>query len=348
MGRWLREAGAYRPDPYLRRQFADSTPPRAKGPEAMRAYWLTFKPHGPSAPRGWPIEELRDLVRRFNITPSAATEWWRIASHRSAQSGDRVYLFKQGDNPRGIFGLGTIIGGPENRSVPSDDLGPVPRALVRFERLVDPSTEFLLRLEEIEDVVPPTLINAQASGNSVADEVASEIEKRLELWGGPSIPPIADGDGDSDTFDPDSAYDARERAIRAIRIRRGQPAFRAALLKAYGGRCVITGCKIVDVLEAAHIVPYMGPLTNDVRNGLLLRSDLHTLFDCDLLAVHPKTRRVVIAESLQASTYSQFSDRRLRSPLDDSLGPSTRVLQLRFANFQKLRKLTVGVGVPAP
>jgi putative restriction endonuclease len=314
----------------------------------MTAYWLTFKPYGPSAPRGWPIEELQDLVRRFNIDPSGATEWWRIASHQSAQSGDRVYLFKQGDNPRGIFGVGNITGGPENRSVPSDDLGPVPRALVRFEQLVDPSTDFLLRLEEIEDVVPPTLINAQASGNSVADEVASEIEKRLELWGTPSIPPITDGDADSDAFDPDSANDRRERAIRAIRIHRGQPAFRAALLKGYGSRCVISGCAIVDVLEAAHIVPYAGPLTNDVRNGLLLRSDLHTLFDCDLLAVHPKTRRVVIAENLKSSTYSQFADRRLRLPLgDDSLGPSTKALQTRFAHFQKLRKLTVEVDVPA-
>ena len=117
----------------------------------------------------------------------------------------------------------------------------MPRALVRFEHLVDPSTEFLLRLEEIEDVVPSPLINAQASGNSVADEISSEIEKRLEHWGTPSILRIVDVDADSNTFDPDSAYDERERAIRAIRIRRGQPAFRAALLKAYGGRCVITG-----------------------------------------------------------------------------------------------------------
>ena len=313
----------------------------------MTAYWLTFKPHGPSAPKGWPIEELQDLVTRFNIDSSAATIWWRIASHQSARPGDRIYLFKQGDNPRGIFGVGNIIGGPESRSDPSDDLGPVPRALVRFEHLVDPSTEFLLRLEEIEDVVPSPLINAQASGNSVADEISSEIEKRLEHWGTPSILRIVDVDADSNTFDPDSAYDERERAIRAIRIRRGQPAFRAALLKAYGGRCVITGCPIVDVLEAAHIVPYMGPLTNDVRNGLLMRSDLHTLFDCDLLAFHPKTRLAVIAECLKGSTYSQFSDRRLRLPLDDSLGPSARALQMQFDHFRKLRKPTVEVGMPA-
>jgi hypothetical protein len=90
-----------------------------------------------------------------------------------------VYLFKQGDNPRGIFGVGNIIDGPEVRSTPSDYLGPRPRALIRFERLVDPSMGFLLRLEQIEDVVPSSLINANASGYSVSDEVAREIEKRL-------------------------------------------------------------------------------------------------------------------------------------------------------------------------
>ena len=145
----------------------------------MGAYWLTFKPYGPSVPRGWPIEELRKLITRFANDPATATEWWRIASHRSATIGDRVYVFKQGDGPRGIFGVGNIIDGPEARATSSDHLGPVPRALVRFEQLVDPSAEFLLGLGEIEDIVPQRLINAQASGIRVADEIASEIEKRL-------------------------------------------------------------------------------------------------------------------------------------------------------------------------
>jgi putative restriction endonuclease len=218
----------------------------------MPAYWLTFKPHGPSAPRGWPIEKLRDLIRRFDIDPDAASEWWRIASHQAARIGDRVYLFKQGDDPRGIFGIGNIVGGPETRTVQSDNLGPLPRALIRFERLVDPSTDFLLRLEAIDDVVPPSLITAQASGNSVSDEIASELERRLA----PPASPLEGGQADSDAFDPHSIDDARERAFRAIRIRRGQPAFRAALLSAYNRRCVITGCAIVDVLEAQPTSPH--------------------------------------------------------------------------------------------
>ena len=59
--------------------------------------------------------------------------------------------------------------------------------------------------------------------------------------------------------------------------------FRDALIGAYAGRCAITGCSVLDILEAAHITPYLGPDTNHVTNGLLLRADLHTLFDTCLL-----------------------------------------------------------------
>lgn len=51
------------------------------------------------------------------------------------------------------------------------------------------------------------------------------------------------------------------------------------LLKAYGGKCAITGCDVLEALEAAHIYPLQGVATNDASSGLLRRSDLHTLFD---------------------------------------------------------------------
>lgn len=85
-----------------------------------------------------------------------------------------------------------------------------------------------------------------------------------------------------------SEHDARVRSLRAIVVRQGQGNFRAALLQAYGGRCCVTGCGVEPVLEAAHIAPYKGPETNKVWNGLLLRADIHTLFDLDRLTVLPE------------------------------------------------------------
>lgn len=71
----------------------------------------------------------------------------------------------------------------------------------------------------------------------------------------------------------------------AIKDRRGQPDFRARLLAAYGRRCCISGCRIEALLEAAHIRPHAEAPNYDTRNGLLLRADLHTLYDLHLLAV---------------------------------------------------------------
>lgn len=87
-------------------------------------------------------------------------------------------------------------------------------------------------------------------------------------------------------FDPADPQDGRKMIERMVTLRQGQPAFRNALMDAYECRCAITGCTIQAVLEAAHISPYRGDHTNHVTNGLLLRADIHTLFDCGLIKVH--------------------------------------------------------------
>lgn len=132
-------------------------------------------------------------------------------------------------------------------------------------------------------------------------------------------------------FDPESEFDARERVVASIVRRRGQPRFRAQLLEAYEGRCSVSGCGIEPVLEAAHISPYLGPHTNTVTNGLLLRADLHTLFDLGLLAVDSKAMSVVIAEKLSESEYSQLKGKPLLLPKEAHWLPSAKALELHRA-----------------
>ena len=60
------------------------------------------------------------------------------------------------------------------------------------------------------------------------------------------------------------------------------------------------------MLEAAHISPYRGEDDNHVENGLLLRSDIHTLFDLDLLGIDPERLRVVLHQDL-VEEYGQFA-----------------------------------------
>jgi putative restriction endonuclease len=75
--------------------------------------------------------------------------------------------------------------------------------------------------------------------------------------------------------------------------RLGQRAFQAVVLDAYHGRCAITGDKIRPVLQAAHIRPVTAGGEHRVDNGLLLRSDVHTLFDRGYLALDLRHRLLV-------------------------------------------------------
>ncbi len=72
--------------------------------------------------------------------------------------------------------------------------------------------------------------------------------------------------------------------------RLGQGGFRAVVLDAYAGRCAITGHKIRPTLEAAHIRPVTSGGEHAVDNGLLLRSDVHTMFDRGYLTVDGRYR----------------------------------------------------------
>lgn len=73
-----------------------------------------------------------------------------------------------------------------------------------------------------------------------------------------------------------------------VKPRLGQSSFRMNVIDAYNRRCAITGENTLVVLEAAHIVPYGKDGTHDVKNGLLLRSDFHKLFDAGLVSVTPE------------------------------------------------------------
>jgi HNH endonuclease/EVE domain-containing protein len=111
---------------------------------------------------------------------------------------------------------------------------------------------------------------------------------------------------ESGAFDPQDARDARKRIATSIVLRQGQPEFRRQLLGFYNGKCVITGCDTEEVLEAAHILPYRGKYTNHPENGLLLRADLHILFDLHLLSVDMQSMTLLISPSLKRTVYGSL------------------------------------------
>jgi Predicted restriction endonuclease len=115
-----------------------------------------------------------------------------------------------------------------------------------------------------------------------------------------------------------------------IRPRLGQGAFRVMVTDAYDRRCVVTGERTLPVLQAAHIKPYNLVGRHEITNGLLLRSDLHTLFDRGYLTVTPDLRmhvsRRIHDEFENGRDYYALDGRSIREPSNPSLAPSKEML----------------------
>ncbi|RAR35738.1 hypothetical protein DP092_10820 [Pseudomonas sp. MDMC224] len=123
-----------------------------------------------------------------------------------------------------------------------------------------------------------------------------------------------------------------ERVMREILTRRGQSDFRSALLRAYGCRCAISTCADVDVLEAAHIIPHSDTQDYRTANGLLLRADLHTLFDLRLISIDPRTAKVVVSRGL-GDTYQPLNGCVINLPVDSACRPDPSLL-MHFNQWQ--------------
>ncbi|MBX4170435.1 HNH endonuclease [Rhodococcus sp. DMU2021] len=169
---------------------------------------------------------------------------------------------------------------------------------------------------------------AQAGANQVSDPSA---ESRLRSLFGTEADlafahfPVVDVELPKSLPTYEKGDDVRKRAQRAIAVRYGQPKFRRALLAAYERRCAVTGCDVEAVLEAAHIDRYFGEHSNHVTNGLLLRADLHTLFDLQLWTVRSDLT-VAVAPQLESSEYAAFAGKRIRVPKSSAHHPDAAAL----------------------
>jgi hypothetical protein len=130
----------------------------------------------------------------------------------------------------------------------------------------------------------------------------------------------------AEEFDSINLPEARKRVLRTITQRQGQPGFRYTLLSAYEGKCCISATDVPEALEAAHIIPYRETQTNTPENGLLLRADIHTLFDLGHLAIDSHKMKVLISPRLHDSEYAQFAGQTLAIPREKLLRPDHEAL----------------------
>lgn len=126
---------------------------------------------------------------------------------------------------------------------------------------------------------------------------------------------------------------------QVVRPRLGQGAFRVLVMDIYKRRCAVTEERTLPALEAAHIRPYSQGGEHDTRNGLLLRRDIHSLFDAGYVTVTPdlhfEVSRRIREEFENGRHYYALDGRAISSP--ENLGQRPDPAALRWHNEQCFR-----------
>lgn len=118
--------------------------------------------------------------------------------------------------------------------------------------------------------------------------------------------------------------------------RLGQGTFRVAVTGAYRGACAVTGEHSMPILEAAHIRPYEDEGQHTVSNGLLLRADVHRLFDRGYVTVSPDLKFVVSQRLKQefenGAVYYERHGRQIHLPSQVADRPAVELLRWHNEN----------------
>ena len=247
-----------------------------------------------------------NLWSEIQANPNRSDSWYLSSGYRSLRMGDLLWIYSGGVH-QFICALGRVV------RVEQDRAGQWHAILVW-----DLEATLALKGAPLERSVFHQIPQRPQRANDYT-------QKYLERW--LVNHQIRHSGADEQAL---SAEDLRLKVLATIVQRQGQSEFRRTLLKNYGGRCCATGEAAEAVLEAAHITPYLGPQSHRASNGLLLRADLHTLFDLHLIGID-KHGRWAISSQLDGTSYAELRGKKPRPPKSDP--PSRAELRRHFARF---------------
>ncbi|WBA55420.1 HNH endonuclease [Providencia sp. 21OH12SH02B-Prov] len=129
---------------------------------------------------------------------------------------------------------------------------------------------------------------------------------------------------------------SKEYVLRSILQRRGQGLFREKLLLAYKNKCAVTGCQFQEILEAAHIQAYseVGQEGNTINNGILLRADIHTLFDLGLLKINENYTVELSNDLSQIDDYKNYQGKKINLPINKDDRPCKLKLAEKYKKYK--------------
>ncbi|MCO8146710.1 HNH endonuclease [Rhodovulum tesquicola] len=270
----------------------------------------------PSSPEDWGPGPF--FAKRTKASPSTRVDGTKSGA---PDAGDRVYVWviESGDNShgRGLTAVATVAS------------------------VTEETDRFCLMLSDITLLKKPISVDRALAGAprakiiaeikrfrperiwSLSEADVAAIEDLITQAGGLETTSAADPMADALRRDAEGVERAiADRKMNLVKARPDQQAFRQAALARHDERCVFTDTRVVEVLEAAHVIPHTGaPEFERPENCLLLRRDVHALFDLFLLSIDPVTDRIVVSRKLEGSAYADLDgihvDHRLaRSALD--------------------------------
>lgn len=177
-----------------------------------------------------------------------------------------------------------------------------------FEQAIKLGTNFVAETNALltppASAGPKPATDASSAGNSIASQVVSR-----GVFAGKAPAGVSVG------------------AWQGVLQRRGNEDFRQKMLKAYAGKCAVSGADAEAVLEVALIDPDGAA---EPKNAILLRADIRTLFELNLLRVHPKTRKVILADAVQKGAYARLWARTVSTPESKDARPDFAALEKRW------------------
>lgn len=136
------------------------------------------------------------------------------------------------------------------------------------------------------------------------------------------------------TTQPKSGFGEEPRRFgqpTLVTPRLGQGAFRVAVTDAYKRSCAVSGGKVLPALDAAHIRPYAADGTHEVSNGILLRRDIHSIFDAGYVTIDEKLNFVVSdrvrTEFNNGNEYRRLHGTKISEPASPADQPDRAVLR---------------------
>ena len=246
----------------------------------------------------WPVSEDERLGAAAETAAGQRVRMrWPLQGPATALNAEDLVFLCVADSPTpGIVARGRVAGGP-SAGQKSERVRNRDQAIeVEWAEWLGP--EDALVSDDLRTLIPGRLDEATTSLARLSDDDAHRIGA---AWRSHVHATRAETTDTSPTErDPGAAAELPGgRSIRTVRARVGQRRFRDLLLRRFGAACAITGPHPVEVLEAAHLYSFADTEFHDPFGGLLLRRDVHRLFDSGLICVDPRTLTVDVDPTIR-------------------------------------------------